>query len=94
VVIVVAELWFEVVGGGRWGRLSPVIEEVGRGGRRLEHRWQASRTDGAAYREEEEGAKCAKRPLANSKVHKMVCIFETRLRANVSDSGLNYLERF
>jgi hypothetical protein len=40
------------------------------------------------------GAKCAKRPLANSKVHKMVCIFETRLRANVSDSGLNYLERF
>jgi hypothetical protein len=29
---VVAELWFEVVGGGRWGRLSPVIEEVGRGG--------------------------------------------------------------
>jgi hypothetical protein len=40
------------------------------------------------------GAKCAKRPLANSKVHKMVCIFETRLRGNVSDSGLNYLEQF
>jgi hypothetical protein len=61
--------------GGGVGRLIVGGDVVRWWGRRLDHRWQASRTDGAAYREEEEGAKCAERPLTNFIVICYFCLY-------------------